>query len=57
VKFSFGSVNVCQNLLGKLLLIINGPVKGILTLHEAGMELRVVLSMTSLRSAIYSFSI
>lgn len=38
MKFIFGSVDVCRNLLGKLILIINGLIKAILTLCQAEME-------------------
>jgi hypothetical protein len=54
MKLSIGSVDAFQNILGKLLLIVNGPVKTILTLHEAEMELRVVL-WASLRYAVTVF--
>jgi hypothetical protein len=39
MKFILGIVDVCQNLLAKLILIINGTVRAILPLHEAEMQL------------------
>jgi hypothetical protein len=45
MKFSFSSVDICQNFLVKLLLIINDPIMTILTPYEAEMELCDVLSM------------
>jgi hypothetical protein len=37
MKFSFGSLDVNQNLLDEFMLSLNSPVKTILTLHEAQM--------------------